>query len=237
MPKGRGAAPPTSRPPAHRGPTSRARRMASSKPGLHQLAQADLPIRQKQPPGDGSDVSPAFSQFCQPRRHLASTTIRHGKAGTRRLSVKLQFQFYAFADLAPKFGTLIARQRSSPTSSGTLVRQDIPLTPELFLPARAARHSRHSSSGDAIKEYPNLAALPTRSWKGMLFDNKICGVRCRRHTASSSGGRSSTRNCWISGDSASPGRPDEYKQVMVALNEAATKPVRVYRSGRLPVFV
>ena len=31
-------------------------------------------------------------------------------------------------------------------------------------------------SGDAIKDYPNLASLPTIGWKGMVYDNKIFAV-------------------------------------------------------------
>jgi putative aldouronate transport system substrate-binding protein len=31
-------------------------------------------------------------------------------------------------------------------------------------------------SGDAIKDYPNLAALPTVGWKGMVYNNKIFAV-------------------------------------------------------------
>jgi putative aldouronate transport system substrate-binding protein len=31
-------------------------------------------------------------------------------------------------------------------------------------------------SGDAVKEFPNLAALPTIGWKGMIYNNKIFAV-------------------------------------------------------------
>src|SRR5204862_5832380 len=31
-------------------------------------------------------------------------------------------------------------------------------------------------SGDAVKEFPNLAALPTIGWKGMVYNNKIFAV-------------------------------------------------------------
>jgi hypothetical protein len=86
------------------------------------------------------------------------------------LNVKLNFQFYAFADLAPKFGTLLAGDEL-PDFVSTLVRQDIPLTPELF-DAKAANLAPFVS-GEAIEDYPNLTALPTRSWNGMIFDNKI----------------------------------------------------------------
>jgi putative aldouronate transport system substrate-binding protein len=56
----------------------------------------------------------------------------------------------------------------------TLVRQDIPLTPDLF--NARAQDLTPFLAGDAIKDYPNLAALPTRAWKGMVYDGKIWGV-------------------------------------------------------------
>jgi putative aldouronate transport system substrate-binding protein len=125
----------------------------------------------KQAPGDGSEVSIFIDIPGAPPPPLDQNPA--WQAWNQALNVKLTFQLYAFADLAPKFGTLIAGN-DLPDIVKTLVRQDIPLTPELFA-AKAADLTPYVS-GDAIKEYPNLAALPTRSWKGMIFDNKIYGV-------------------------------------------------------------
>jgi putative aldouronate transport system substrate-binding protein len=125
----------------------------------------------KQAPGDGSDVSIFLNVPGAPPPPLDQNPA--WQAWNTALNVKLAFQFYAFADLAPKFGTLIAGN-DLPDIVGTLVRQDIPLTPELFN-AKAADLTPYVS-GDAIKDYPNLAALPQRSWKSMIFDNKIFGV-------------------------------------------------------------
>jgi putative aldouronate transport system substrate-binding protein len=125
----------------------------------------------KQAPGDGSDVSMFLNLPGPPPTPMDQNPA--WQAWNKALNVKLTFNFYAFADLAPKFGTLIAGN-DLPDIVGTLVRQDIPLTPELFN-AKATDLTPYVS-GDAIKEYPNLAALPQRSWKGMIFDNKIWGV-------------------------------------------------------------
>jgi putative aldouronate transport system substrate-binding protein len=125
----------------------------------------------KQPPGDGSEVSIFINIPGAPPPPADQNPA--WQAWNNALNVKLNFQFYAFADLAPKFGTLVAGNEL-PDVIATLVRQDIPLTPELFA-AKAADLTPYVS-GDAIKEYPNLAALPTRSWKSMVFDNKIYGV-------------------------------------------------------------
>jgi putative aldouronate transport system substrate-binding protein len=125
----------------------------------------------KQPPGDGSDVSVFLNIPGAPPPPVDQNPT--WMAWNTALNVKLNFQFYAFADLAPKFGTLIAGNEL-PDIVSTLVRQDIPLTPDLF--AAKAADLTPFVSGDAITEYPNLAALPTRSWNGMVFDNKIYGI-------------------------------------------------------------
>lgn len=125
----------------------------------------------KQAPGDGSAVSIFIDLMGPPPADLDQNTA--WQAWNRAMNVKLNFQFYPFADLAPKFGALMAGG-DLPDIIYTLVRQDIPLTPELF--AAKATDLTPFVSGDAIKDYPNLAALPTRSWKGMLYDNKIYGV-------------------------------------------------------------
>ena len=50
----------------------------------------------------------------------------------------------------------------------------ITLVPEFFN-AKVADLTPHLS-GDAVKDYPNLAAIPTRAWKSTIFDAKIYGV-------------------------------------------------------------
>ena len=125
----------------------------------------------KQPPGDGSDVSIFLNIPGAPPPQVDQNPA--WQAWNKALNANLIFQFYPFADLAPRFATLIAGNEL-PDIINTLVRQDITLTPEL-LAAKAADLTPFVS-GDAIKDYPNLAALPTRSWLGMIFDNKIYGV-------------------------------------------------------------
>jgi putative aldouronate transport system substrate-binding protein len=125
----------------------------------------------KQAPGDGSEVSIFLDLMGPPPAPIDQNPA--WQAWNTAMNSKLTFQLYAFADLAPKFGALIAGN-DLPDIMYTLVRQDIPLTPELF--AAKATDLTPFVSGDAIKEYPNLAALPTRAWKGMVFDNKIYGI-------------------------------------------------------------
>ncbi|MGH2520294.1 MAG: hypothetical protein ACRDF8_10850, partial [Chloroflexota bacterium] len=125
----------------------------------------------KQTAGDGSSVSIFLNLAGAPPPAVGQNVA--WQAWNKAMNVKLDFQFYAFADLAAKFGTLIAGN-DLPDIISTLVRQDIPLTPALF-DAKAADLTPYLS-GDAIKDYPNLAALPTRSWNGVIYNNKIYGV-------------------------------------------------------------
>jgi putative aldouronate transport system substrate-binding protein len=125
----------------------------------------------KQAPGDGTDVSIFLNLSAAPPPALDQNPA--WQAWNAALNVNFKFQFYPFADLAPKFGTLIAGNEL-PDIIHTLVRQDITLTPELF--NAKAQDLTPFVSGDAIKEYPNLAALPQRAWLGMIYDNKIWGV-------------------------------------------------------------
>jgi len=125
----------------------------------------------KQAPGDGSEVSIFIDLAGPPPSPVDQNPA--WQAWNTAMNAKLTFQFYPFADLAPKFAALIAGS-DLPDIIYTLVRQDIQLTPDLF--AAKATDLTPFVSGDAIKDYPNLAALPTRSWKGMIYDNKIWGV-------------------------------------------------------------
>ena len=168
----------------------------------------------KQPPGDGSEVSIFLNLPGGPPPPVDQNPA--WQAWNNALNVKLTFQFYAFADLAPKFGTLIAG-RDLPDIIATLVRQDIPLTPELFA-AKAADLTPYVS-GDAIKEYPNLAALPTRSWKGMIFDNKVYGVPVPTPYGQFFWWPLIHQELLDEQGISQPKTPDEYKKLVVALTK------------------
>jgi putative aldouronate transport system substrate-binding protein len=166
----------------------------------------------KQAPGDGSSVSIFLNIPGAPPPPAEQNPA--WQAWNTALNIKLSFQFYAFADLAPKFATLIAGNEL-PDIIGTLVRQDIPLTPEL-LAAKAADLTPYVS-GDAIKEYPNLAALPGRSWKSMVFDNKIYGVPVPTPYGQFFWWPLIHQELLDAQGLSQPKTPDEYKSLMVEL--------------------
>src|SRR5205085_6759721 len=166
------------------------------------------------PPGDGSEISIFLNLPGAPPPDLDQNPA--WQAWNKAMNAKLTFQFYAFADLAPKFGTLIAGN-DLPDIVGTLVSQDIPLTPELFA-AKAADLTPYVS-GDAIKDYPNLAALPTRSWLSMIFDNKIYGVPVPTPYGQFFWWPVIHQELLDQLGVAQPKTPDEYKALMVQLTK------------------
>lgn len=168
----------------------------------------------KQPPGDGSDVSIFLNLSGAPPPSVDQNPA--WQAWNKALNVNLKFNFYPFADLAPKFGTLIAGT-DLPDIIHTLVRQDITLTPELFN-AKATDLTPYVS-GDAIKEYPNLAALPQRAWNGMVYENKIWGVPVPTPYSQFFWWPFIHQELLDEAGLQQPKTTDDYKKVMVALTK------------------
>jgi putative aldouronate transport system substrate-binding protein len=56
----------------------------------------------------------------------------------------------------------------------TITRPDVPIVPA-FLNSKCQDLTPYLA-GDAVRDYPNLAALPTRSWKSTLINGRIFGV-------------------------------------------------------------
>lgn len=180
----------------------------------------------KQAPGDGSEISIFLNIPGAPPPALDQNPA--WQAWNTALNAKLNFQFYAFADLAPKFGTLIAGNEL-PDIIGTLVRQDILLTPELFA-AKAADLTPYLS-GDAIKDYPNLAALPTRSWKAMVFENKIYGVPVPTPYSQFFWWPLIHQELLDAQGIAQPKTTDEYRSMMVELTKPQQKQYGIISQG------
>ena len=92
----------------------------------------------------------------------------------RQVGANLKVNMTPFADY---FGTKLQLAMASgelPDVFSIIADPAIPLVPEFFN-AKCADLTPYLS-GDAVKEYPNLAAIPTRSWKTTVYDGKIYGV-------------------------------------------------------------
>jgi putative aldouronate transport system substrate-binding protein len=180
----------------------------------------------KQPPGDGSEVSIFANLAGGPPPPVDQNPA--WQAWNKAMNTNLTFQFYPFADLAPRFATLIAGN-DLPDIISTLVRQDIPLTPELF--NAKAQDLTPYLSGDAIKDYPNLAAIPTRAWKGMVYDGKIWGVPTPTAQGQFFWWPLIHQELVDAAGATQPKTTDDYKKLMVELTNAQQNQYGIVSQG------
>ncbi|HZX01933.1 hypothetical protein [Kribbella sp.] len=144
-------------------------------------------------PATASGVDPAFRHF--PKQRPKSVPDKPGNGETvsgmsniflpvppgaggnsywaglnDRLGVDLKLQMVPAADYEQKFATTIA---------GNELPDVLQMRPVANLPAlldkRFTRLDEHLS-GDAITKYPNLANIPTRTWKSAVYNGGIYGV-------------------------------------------------------------
>src|SRR4051812_45945315 len=123
------------------------------------------------PPGDGSEVTIAGETF-NPLIPFEQNTL--WQQLNKVMNVKLTLNLAPFNDWAfGKFQALVAGG-DLPDITMIPIGGVIPDLPS-FLESKI-QDLTSFVSGDAIKEYPNLAALPTIGWKGMVYNNKIFAV-------------------------------------------------------------
>jgi putative aldouronate transport system substrate-binding protein len=123
------------------------------------------------PPGDGSEVNVAAETFT-PLIGLDQNTL--WQQLNKALNVNLKLNLAPFNDWAfGKFQALVAGGEL-PDITMIPIGGVIPDLPS-FLEAKV-QDLTPFVSGDAVKDYPNLAALPTIGWKGMVYNNKIFAV-------------------------------------------------------------
>jgi putative aldouronate transport system substrate-binding protein len=123
-------------------------------------------------PGDGSDINiMTYSGGAVP---AAMDQNAGWQEVNRQVGSTLKVNITPFADyFATKLPVTIAGGEL-PDLFFIIADPGITLIPEFFN-ARVADLTPFLS-GDAVKEYPNLAAIPTRAWKSTVYDAKIYGV-------------------------------------------------------------
>jgi putative aldouronate transport system substrate-binding protein len=149
-------------------------------------------------PGTDQGVDPAFRRFPAENPRSVEDIPGHGEKITgmaniyfavppgpdrnsywaglnERLGVDLDLQMVSNADYLQKFPTVIAGNElpdllQVPNGSPP----PVPNMPQL-LEKRFADLSEHLS-GDAVKEYPNLANIPTRHWLSTVYNSGIYGI-------------------------------------------------------------
>lgn len=91
-----------------------------------------------------------------------------------RLGVDLSMQMVPDADYATKFATTVAGNDLPDMLMLQLPNSAIPNLPQL-LKARFTDLTEHLS-GDAILDYPNLANIPSATWKTAVYNGGIYGI-------------------------------------------------------------
>jgi putative aldouronate transport system substrate-binding protein len=123
-------------------------------------------------PGDGSDIN--IMTYTTGAVPAALDQNPGWQEVNRQVGANLKVNMTPFADY---FGTKLQVTIAGgelPDLFFIIADPGITLVPEFFN-AKVADLTPHLS-GDAVKEYPNLAAIPTRAWKTTVFDSKIYGV-------------------------------------------------------------
>jgi putative aldouronate transport system substrate-binding protein len=133
--------------------------------------------------GSGEDVT-AMMYTTQ----AAPTPVEQNPAWQKvhqELGVTMKFPIIQLADYPTKLNTTIASGTLPELLSlGAGLGSGIASLPE-FLQSQCSDLTPYVS-GDAVKEYPNLANLPTFAWRNTVFNNKIFAVPVVRTSISAS---------------------------------------------------
>jgi len=137
---------------------------------------ADNPTSVAEVPGTGQTLTGMANIYYAVPPGVGSNSYWAGL--NKRLGVDLQLQMVSNADYLQKFPTVIAGndlpdvlQVPNPASGSAF---PVPNLPQL-LDKRFADLSEHLS-GDAVKDYPNLANIPSRTWKATVYNDGIYGI-------------------------------------------------------------
>jgi putative aldouronate transport system substrate-binding protein len=133
---------------------------------------AQRPRSVQAPPGDGSDIS--IMTYTSGPVPSALDQNPGWQEVNKQVGANLNVNMTPFADyFGSKLQVTIAGGEL-PDLFFIIADPGITLLPEFFN-AKVADLTPHLS-GDAVKEYPNLAAIPTRAWTTTIYDAKIYGV-------------------------------------------------------------
>lgn len=119
-------------------------------------------------PGDGSTVTGmAIIYYAVPPGPDKNS---YWKGLNERMGVNLQLQMVGNADYATKFPTVIAGNNLPDLLMMQVVANFPSLLDKRFQPLD------EYLAGDAIKDYPNLANIPTEAWKSTIYNGHIYGI-------------------------------------------------------------
>jgi putative aldouronate transport system substrate-binding protein len=124
-------------------------------------------------PGHGGEMSAVTWITTPAPTPMDSNTL--WQAVNQALGTTLKINIVAQADYATTLPTVLAGDDLPDIVyiSPTVVIPQLPT----FLKSKMADLTPYLS-GDAIKDYPNLANIPTIAWRQMVFDNTLYGIPC-----------------------------------------------------------
>ncbi len=182
----------------------------------------------KDPPGLGGEVK-VFSQARGVGSTIPPTPLDHNPAWqevNRQLNANVQFTTAPSADYNTKLAAIMAGSElpdivNFPGGLGTTNATATASTRGLpaFLQTRMADLTPYLA-GDAIKEYPNLAAIPTAAWKnsGSVYNGQILMWPVQRYRPFAMLFRNT--DVWDKelGSGYAPTNADDFKRALVQIN-------------------
>ncbi|MGH2364585.1 MAG: extracellular solute-binding protein [Chloroflexota bacterium] len=123
-------------------------------------------------PGKGTNVTAMTFTINAP-----PPTVDHNpawQAVNKALNANLQMPIISAADYNTKLSTVMASGDLPDIFTLSIFGSTIQNEPE-FLSSKCVDLTPHLS-GEAIKNYPNLANFPTVAWKNVIFGNKLYGI-------------------------------------------------------------
>jgi putative aldouronate transport system substrate-binding protein len=172
-----------------------------------------------QPPGKGGEVN-ALTVSLSP----APTPLESNPAWqqvNKEVGVTLRIPSISSADYPTRLNTVLAGGDLPDIIAVAIFSTTMPNIGD-FLNNACADLTPYLS-GDAVKDYPNLANLPSTAWQPMIYNNKIMAV-----PIAAGGVRSSPSLLARGGDLdkagiSSIGSPDEFMRICKQLNDPGTR--------------
>jgi putative aldouronate transport system substrate-binding protein len=164
----------------------------------------------QQPPASGGDINVFTLLQIQPPPPVDQNPA--WQAVNKDVNANMKMVMASNPDYPAKLATTIAGN-DLPDLLYLLASVSVPNIPQ-FLSGSYTDITQHVG-GDAVKDYPNLAALPTIAWKQTVYNNAIYGVPVSRPFFQQIWYINQDRLDAIGGKQ--PTSADEFKRMLVAL--------------------
>ena len=173
------------------------------------------------PPGKGGDITTLTQTLFPPPPALDQNAA--WQELNKRLNANLKLNIVLNTDYRQRLSTTIAGGEL-PDMLYIVPIQSLPQ----FLQAKCANLTQYLS-GDAVKEYPNLAALPTLAWKATVYSSGIYAVPVPRAATGFVLYRNMARMAEVG--KAQPTTPDDYKKMLQQLTSPSANKWALGASG------